>query len=474
VDDQDLTALFRTTTLGEEPALPADFAASTLVRARRSMRRRRVVGAAGVAALVLALSAILGLVPGLSRTPDPSPADPTGPSLPAQFAELSRFTSRAVDRPAGRAIAVYEYGDADGPWQTLAAGADRDTYRRLDTVEDSSPDVLLSPDGRHVLYFKASRNTDEFRLLDLTTGRSEVRHSVEWMSNVGASITMLAWSPDGRYVAYAVPHPSPNDGRAESSLRGAISLRDVAILDVVNDTNVLFPLNTPVFGAAFSPDSQRVAVLADPASPIISVDGEQVGAWSAPSVPTSGMSRDSVLPLAWSPDGSLLAIGLPPYGVTTGTVTTPIVFVDLAGAGGIARSDLTGHLLGWRSAASIVVSTFVEEDLLHGDTGIQALVELSIVDGSRTVLAQFPRADECWRTGRCTAYQIQLAANLLQQAGIRPSAPDRGPWVPVVQIGPIVAAVALVAALATIAVLRRRRALRHRRTARPDPLHERA
>jgi hypothetical protein len=464
VNDRNLAELFASTDSGEEPALPADFAEATLARARRSVSRRRAVGTVGAAALVLVLVAILGVVPQLHRTSDPTPGDSMVPSLPAEFAELSRFTSRAVDEPAGRAIALYEYGESDGPWQTLVVGADRDTYRRVDTAEDASPDVLLSPDGRYVLYFKASRNTDEFRLLDLSNGRSEVRHSVEWMSNVGASITMLAWSPDGRYVAYAVPHPSPGDGRAESSLRnGAISLRDVAILDVVNDTNVLFSLNTPVLGAAFSPDSQRVAVLGDPESPIISVDGELTGTWSTPSIPLTNMYRDTILPIAWSPDGALLAIGLPPRGVTIGPATyhgpstAPVVFVDMTGAGTVGRTDLTGYLLGWRSPTSIVVWTSVDEDLLHGDTGIQALAEMSIVDGSRTVLSRFPRADRCSFTGRCTAYGIQLATNLLRQAGIRPSAPDRGRLVQLVHPGSIVVAVAIVTAIVTIAVLRRTR-----------------
>ncbi|HEX6871797.1 MAG TPA: WD40 repeat domain-containing protein [Micromonosporaceae bacterium] len=474
MNDRALTELFAATEPGGEPPLPAGFAEATLARARHSASRRRGAATAGGGALVLVLVAMLGVVPHLSRTSDPARADPAGPSLPAHFAELSRFTSRSVDQPAGRAIALYEYGDSDGPWQTLVAGADRDTYRRVDAPEDPWPEVLLSPDGRYVLYFKASRGTDEFRLLDLVTGRVEVRHSVEWMSNVGAGITMLAWSPDGRYVAYAVPHPPPNDGRAESSLRGSVSLRDVAILDVVHDTNVLVSLNTPVFGGAFSPDSQRLAVLADPESPMMSVDGKRVGTWVAPAISVDNVSRDMVLPVAWSPDGALLAIGLPPQGVAVGQGTyygpsnTPIWFVDLAGTGRAGRTDLTGDLLGWRSPTSILVSTSVDEDLRRGDTGAQALVEVSIMDGSRTVLSRFPRSGRCSLTGRCTAYRIQLATNLLRQASIRPSAPDRGWWVPVVHLGSITLAAATVMIIVTIMALRPRRRARQRLPYRDD------
>src|SRR5262245_16963586 len=117
----------------------SDAAEATVTPARRTLRRRWIAGAA---ALALILVAVIVVVPQLGRTPDQ-----TGPTLPTEFASLSRHTSRAVDDPGGRAIALYEYGDPDGPWQTLVAGADRDTYRRVDTDEDEAPDVLLSPDG---------------------------------------------------------------------------------------------------------------------------------------------------------------------------------------------------------------------------------------------------------------------------------------------------------------------------------------
>lgn len=459
MNDAHVSALFRDArdrdgqqSTAEEPVLPADFAEATLARARRSVRRRRIAGTVGTATLVLLLVATIAVVPWPGREPDQTPAEPTTPSLPEIFPELSIFTSRAVDDPAGPAIALYGYGDVEGPFQTLVAGAERDTYRRVDTAEAVSPDVLLSPDGRYVLYFRASRGTDEFRLLDLTTGRSEVRHSVEWISYLDATISLLAWSPDGRYVAYAVPHPPVTDGQWEVVMRGNVPLRDVAILDVVNDTNVLFPLNTPVFGAAFSPDSQRVAVLGDPESPIISVDGIQVGTWPAPDM--SGRQWDAVLSLAWSPDGTLLAVS-----------HMPILFVDMAGTGQTVSTRVAGGVLGWRSPTSIVVRTSVDEDLARGDRGVDAVVEVSIVDGSETVLSRFPRVANCTFTGRCKLWGIQLATKLLPRAGIRPSNPDRGPWAAVVPAGLIVAAVLIAVALVALVVWRhraRRRSASHR------------
>ena len=110
---------------------------------------RRPRTAASLVTAVVALTGLLlpwpGPVVGLSGPVRPAPHRRCRPSS----RPFSRFTAGAADRPAGRAIALYEYGSPDGfnPWQTLVAGADRDTYRQLDTVSQ----VLLSPDGTQVL-----------------------------------------------------------------------------------------------------------------------------------------------------------------------------------------------------------------------------------------------------------------------------------------------------------------------------------
>ncbi|GAA1799615.1 hypothetical protein GCM10009682_21550 [Luedemannella flava] len=435
--DPDLATRFAAIETTDEPALPTGFAEQTLRRARRSQRRRR---ASGWAALALTVVAVLAVAPWQAWPQRPTPADqPDRPSLPAEFADLSRFTSHATDRPGGRAIALYEFGSSElfTTWQTLVAGADRDTYRRLDLPDNAAPPVSLSPDGRSVMFFEERTGTDEFTLLDLTTGRTSVRHSSAWASNVGASITMLAWSPDSRYLAYAVPAPSPNDGRAESSLRGGQPLRDVAILDVVTDTTVRYPANSPIFAAAFSPDGQRLAVQSDQNSPILSLRAEKVGEW----LPPTG-TADSAL--AWSPDGRLMAV----------QTNMGIRFVDMTGSGGTVPNSLRydSSVLGWRSPTSIVVEG--SDDDADTDT----LVEVSVVDGHRTVLSRFPTTRSCeYGQHRCRPYRIQLATNLIADATIRPSAPDRGPWVPVVHAATTLGAGALGVALVLLILRRRRR-----------------
>jgi hypothetical protein len=111
-----------------------------------------------------------------------------------------------------------------------------------------------------------------------------------------------------------------------------------------------------------------------------------------------------------------------------------------------------------------VVLTNLDEDLARGDTGVMGLVEISIVDGSRTVLSRFPRADDCWLAGRCYVFRPQLATTLLQRSGLRASNPDRGSWLPVSDTRSMVlAGVVLVVAFSVVGALVLRRVIGRRR-----------
>lgn len=452
--DSDVRELFTATPDTDEPALPAGYAEQTLALARRDAWRRRMVPTGAVALAVLVF-AVLAIAPWRF---DQRPAQPTDrPSLPTEFAALSDFTSWATDRPAGRAIALYQFGNTDGLFrqsvQTLVVGADRDTYRQVETTSTVEQTVLLSPDGRYLLYFHPRKGTDEFTLIDLTTGQTTVRHSVEWISNVGAYITLLAWSPDGRYVAYAVPSPVPEDHTAESSfVSPGVPKRNLAILDLTTDTTVRSVRDMGIHAAAFSPDSQRLAVFAEPQAVILSLSGEQVGVWTPP----AGM--DGYSGIFWSPDGRLLATTAG-YGGTN----MRIHFIDLTGTDAPVPADVPGwSMLGWRTPTSIVVF----------DWQSHAIVDVSTVDGHRTVLSRFSRAKTCGIAETCDPVKIQLASNLLRQAGIRPSDPDRGPVVAALEALPqtlvvVVAGFFVAAIVASARNTRRRR--RRRRHLPPSP-----
>lgn len=364
------------------------------------------------------------------------------PSLPATFATYSQFTSAVSADPGGRAIAVYEYGNPDSgsTWQTLVAGANRDSYRKLLGRGDdqSAQPYLLSPDGSQMLFYHPEKGTDEFTLLDLTTGQESTRHSVPWLSYIGA-VQMLAWSPDGRYVAYSVPAPSPGTGRAEDSIVDGHPIEQLAILDVGHDTTVRYPAVQPVFGASFAPDG-TLAVQLDRRVWLGTVDGHQTGGFALPD------GADLVSAVPWSPDGTRIP-------VTTGE--SAYGFVDPRLAQPTAPTVLSNvTLLGWRAPSAVVALA------LDASSGVDQIVEVSLVDGQHRVLSRFPHPDRCELFSTCSVYQVQLASGLLSTATVRASDPDRGLSVPLLRVCLVVAGVLVVLSLGLWLERRRRSAWR--------------
>jgi hypothetical protein len=365
-----------------------------------------------VAALVAAV-ALVGLA-----LPWPGPViglldrgGPTAvPTLPAEFADFSGLTAAAQDHPAGRAIALYDYGANDVlmTWQTLVAGADRDTYRQIPTTDGR----LLAPDGTRVLLHPLG--APGLTLLDLTTGESRPVPTVPWSSNAGADLQLLAWSADGRYVAYAVPAPPPADGLAARSYLDGRPFEDLAILDLPAGTSNRYPAVGPVRGAVFDPSGHQLLVQGRDGGALVSIGGQVLRPVQLPD------GADLAHHGAWSPDGSRVAVPDGPNRVG---------FVDIA-TGRPTGVDVPADLfLGWRTPFSLLVLGWV------GDT--DAIVEVSTVDGHRIgVLSTFSRNRSCqYGLGRCAPYQIQLATGLIGSVTVRLSAPDRGPEVVAAAIG---------------------------------------
>jgi len=300
-----------------EPALRPGFTEQTLALARRSVRRRRIAGAL-VAAVAVLLAGSMPTVVHLASEPQ-RPAAPAGsPSLPDRFAAYSPLTSTVSKRPPGRAVALYTYGNYElfRTYQPLVVGADRDSYRRVDAVEqrDSSagfPQTLLSPDGTHVLVGgKATGNTSSLTLVDLGNG-----HRRELRVDPPAWLVLLAWSADGRYVAYLGSPMSLNrvpDEMADSyygRIREDTLARGVlAVLDLTTGVSTRVAGLTAVRGVSFAPDSQRLAVQADQGAWIITVDGRRERQLPIP------QDRELLSSHAWSPDGALIATVPDPHG----------------------------------------------------------------------------------------------------------------------------------------------------------------
>jgi hypothetical protein len=396
-----------------------------------------------VAGLVATAVAVIGLVlpwPGPIAGLSAAGSQTATPTLPDQFAPFSTFTAGAADRPGGRAIALYEYGSNEmfTTWLALVAGADRDTYRQLPTVGQ----VLLSPDGTEVLRHDRDDETPELTLLSLVTGQTRTVHTVPFHSNVGAGLRLLAWSSDGRYVAYAVPAPPPADGTAESSFTAGRPIEELGILDLTSDTTARYPRISPIWGAVFDPSGRQLLVQTVHEGQIVSVTGEVVRPVQLPA--DAELDRGA----AWSPDGSRVALAVDHAGPGS-----TVGFLDVASGRPLPTELDIWNVLGWRTPDSVLSQVWLP------DRHVNAIVEVSIVDGlHRSVLSTFSDSKSCgYGMQECTPYRIQLARGLLGSIGTRPSHPDRGPLPPAIDAGWAVLA-GLAAGLVTLVVLRRFRA----------------
>jgi hypothetical protein len=457
--DRELTALFALADVEPEPVLRPGFAEQTVTVARRSVRQRRAVGAliAAAAAAVLVAGTIpvlVGLAPGGEQT-----AAPTGhPSLPDRFAGYSRRTATVTKQPPGRAVAMYTYGNYDwfSTYQPLVVGADRDTYRRVDAIEERSTDeggyaeALLSPDGTQVLVGDGRGNATSLVLVDLASGR---RRELRVDPPVG--VRLLAWSPNGRYVAYGGAPVSARFRPGGNAINGDTSTTsELVILDLATGTSTHHPQFKPVRSVSFAPDSLRLALQLDRESWIVAVDGQRQRRLALP------QGRELLTRHAWLPDGALIAT-VPWSDDSPGQRwSNELAFVDATGEGRAAPQPVTvGWMLGWRSPTRLV--TFVMgEDAVSG-----SIIEVAVDTGERRVLSRFSDSFSCeYGTEQCEVSELQLATGLLATLDTRPGT-DRGDR-PLWQSLAFVALVALVGW--TAGAIRRRRRPSSARTAPQD------
>ncbi|MGW4152081.1 hypothetical protein ACWEDF_02840 [Micromonospora chersina] len=415
--------LFATLPDDPPPMLPG-YLDTVLTRGRRAVRRHRIGAAAVWAAVVLVLAGLV--VPGVALPSRPATVA-AKPGLPDRFAGYSLLTSTVTAAPPGRAIALYGYGNGEtvNMFQSLVVGADGDTYRRVDAMEERDrPSALLAPDGTRVLLGDDRGATGDLILVDLTTG---TRRPIPVGAPVG--VRLLAWSPDGRHVAYSAA-PLTGTGEfgtvnvVEAEVARAGTLR---LLDLETGRSTEVPEIRPAWTAAFAPDSRRLAVQVGQTAQLIDLAGRVQG-----SVPIAS-GRELAAGVGWSPDGTFLAtvpwLSDGPSGGDTGHATFlwksgDIQFVPLTGAGAPPPPvpDVT-QLLGWRSAGTVLVATL-------DANGHASLVEVRLGAGARRTLSRFDTGRTCeWGTQSCQLFDLHLATGLLPELSVRHSGrPQRGPW----------------------------------------------
>jgi hypothetical protein len=413
----------------DPPPLPPGYLDTALARGRRTVRRRRLgnIALAAVAVLLLAGLAVSG-VPFPTQTAGPS----KGPSLPDALAGYSTLTGTVTNAPPGRAIALYGFGNGEAfnMFQSLVVGADRDTYRRVDAMEDRDrPSALLAPDGTKVLLGDDRGATGDLLLVDLGTGE---RRSIPLGAPVG--VRLLAWSPDGRYVAYSA---APLSGNGEFGTINFVEAEvartgTLRILDVASGLSTEVPALEPAWTAAFAPDSRRLAVQVGQRAHLIDISGRE----SATVDIAAG--RELAAEVGWSPDGQYLAtvpwLAEGPFNGRSGGDTGHGTFLwkngDLAfvpltdnGTPGAAVKDVV-QLLGWRTPETVIVATV-------SPAGRIAIVEVHRDTGARQTLSRFDTGHTCeLHTQTCEVLDLHLATGLLDDLTVRSAGrPQRGgPW----------------------------------------------
>ncbi|WBB64824.1 hypothetical protein [Micromonospora sp. WMMD812] len=412
----------------EPPPAPPGYLDTVLTRGRRSVRRQRIGAAAVWAVVVLILAALV--VPDVPLPVRPA-APSTKPSLPESFAGYSMLTSTVAKAPPGRAIALYGYGNGEtfNMFQSLVVGADADTYRRVDAMEERDrPSALLAPDGTRVLLGDERGATDDLILVDLSTGE---RRSIPLGDPVG--VRLLAWSPDGRHIAYSAA-PLTNSGEfgtvnlveAEVARTGTLRLLD---LSTGHSTEV--PAIKPAWTAAFAPDSRRLAAQVGQQAHLMDLDGREYGSLEIKA------GRELAADVGWSPDGRFLAtvpwIYDGPFNGTSGgetgrhgTFLWKVGDVDFMPVEGTSTPPTpvrdVVQLLGWRSAASVVVATI-------NTAGHTSLAEIQLDTGTRRTLSRFDTGHNCeLGTQTCQVFDLHLATGLLPDLTVRSAGrPQRGP-----------------------------------------------
>jgi len=481
-DETALTALFDAVDIGTPPHAPPDLPQRLLRLGRRSVRRRRLAGVLAVAAvLVVATVAVPPAVRYLDsdRPPQQTGQDTGQPSLPDQFARRSVFTADLDRAPTGRAIALYTYGNAElfHDSRSLVVGADADTYRRVPAIESrysshgASPSALLSPDGTRIAVGSLQVASDVV-LVDLATGRSR-----EYPTNRPGSITLLAWSPDGRYVAYRTSTPLPVDQVPDDNCPQTATDFDeyagseLAVLDLVTGESTGHLELGSVCRAAYGPDG-RLAVQAGRTISILTTSGERERQLPVPD------GFDLVPDVAWSPDGTRLVASASSF------TDHRLEFLDPTGTRATAAPELNLSrasaympVLGWRSATSLLLQDWAPDggSFEIGSGPYESTIAEVPIDGSPgRVLATFSTATDCeFGSQDCMVNDLHLATGLIGQMTVRRAGPpEYGPWPPRLVTAFVLAAGILVVGVtvATRLILRRRRRRRAGRSVRlADP-----
>ena len=327
-----------------------------------ALRRARGVRLFAVpVALGLAVAGILSLAPALSVPSSVSSPPPAGRvRLPDRLDAPGVVNSTIADQPPGP-VPILMAGSRfplSGLFYTnRAVTLSPAGYRWVDWRSTRSvmpgENLLLAPDGTRVAWLE-----DGVKVQDLETG--QIR-TVARGPFVEGRRQLMAWSPDGSYLAYA-DRPAPGSGPEGTPQTVNIGLLDVVTGTVRRVVEARDPGPGELPGLAFSPDGLRVAYESGGHVQVAGLG--QSPTWSLE------LPRGAVLAgkAAWTRDGTAVAVAVPREWRDAAVTTWHLLFLDART--GRARRELTFpdvpgasliRVVGWTPAGEAVAVAYVGE-----------------------------------------------------------------------------------------------------------------
>ncbi|MGA8114608.1 MAG: hypothetical protein WCA46_13150 [Actinocatenispora sp.] len=405
----------------DEAGAPADGTVAPFTRPAPAVRTRRVWLAPLAAAMgVAAVLAAMVLVPhGTGGDVAPVPGSPHhAPAIARTLPGAKAFAGRVDDSPPGPASMVVDYINPvyeDLHSQVLAVASDGHTYRE---VPDAGMRSILAPDGNKVV----SGDDGRLKLIDLRTG-----DTTNFEPGGSGTVTPSSYSPDGRHVLYQLASNHYNACPCSTVL---LDLR-------TGHRKVLSSHGGR--GAAFSPDSTRIATESGDDIAVMDLTGRELDRF-----PAHGGRLYSGH--AWSPDGTLLALSFDDTRLPWSQRQNAwygIRFLDLA-TGKLLPAKISFHdnfpdpVLGWTDPRHVVIGDLDRVVVQDLDGHIQRVI-----------------------TDPVGGTVDDMAAGLLPKlVTVDSGTPDYGPWptwLDRLVIGSVTMVVLLVFLLVRVVLRRRRR-----------------
>lgn len=297
--------------------------------------------------------------------PARSAPSPTSFGIPERI-DVPRWARKMTNDPPGRVAAVFggpsfafvDFGDNSRIGSIGPAGYRMSEHWWSTDEVHVGEEILLSADGTQLAWLEKS-----LRIVDFATGQSRylpLPNPGRFGTAGKKSSEILAWSPDGRWIAVAEVTFPPSESKPVPDWV-SLNLIDVKTGEYRRLASVTGKL-VRGHGLAFSADGQRIAYQGDNRLFVIDLNGNPIT--------SSALDPGAILAGkgAWTPDGSAIAVAVPKRCCTPVTTDWALRFITADTGQPAANRNLPAvngatavRLLGWSASTRAVLVAFRPE-----------------------------------------------------------------------------------------------------------------